>query len=174
MGKSLYIEHLAKKQAGIHHVIIPIHGPDVTPDSVLELFNKHAKTDTCSIYHIDIAPNVCWYFLVFLFFMELLLQVLWQVDTILFSLLVLRGLCDSQGRMWRCHPNQLYAVEVTLPRNEQANEDMSLPESRTISLMELMPSVSCLSPQVAFDYLEAEKFGNLITIFIACYWRVAL
>ena len=43
------------------------------------------------------------------------MQVLWQVDTILFSLLIQRGLCDSQGRVWRNHSTQLYAIEVTLP-----------------------------------------------------------
>ena len=43
------------------------------------------------------------------------MQVLWQVDTILFSLLIQGGLCDSQGRVWRNDPSQLYAVEVTLP-----------------------------------------------------------
>ena len=37
------------------------------------------------------------------------------MDSILFSLLILRGLNDSQGRTWRCHPCQMYVVEVTLP-----------------------------------------------------------
>ena len=43
------------------------------------------------------------------------LQVLREVDAILFSLLILSGLTDSKGRVWRCHPSQMYAVEVTLP-----------------------------------------------------------
>ncbi len=83
-----------------------------------------------------------------------------QVDSILFSLLILRGLCDSQGRVWRCHPNQLYAVEVTLPKK---GPDVIFPESRTVSLMELMPSVSCPSPETALDYLEAEILCMLQT-----------
>ena len=40
-------------------------------------------------------------------------QMLAEVDTLLFSLLVLRGLTDCQGRVWRCHHSQLYVVEVT-------------------------------------------------------------
>ena len=48
---------------------------------------------------------------------SLLLQILWKVDTILFCLLVLRGLSDSQGRIWRVHPTQFYAIEVTLPEH---------------------------------------------------------
>ena len=59
MGKSLYIKRLAEKYARAQHVIIPLHGPVVTPDTVLELFDEHAKNDTCCIYHIDIATDVC-------------------------------------------------------------------------------------------------------------------
>ncbi len=41
-------------------------------------------------------------------------QVLSEVDTILFSLLILHGLTDSQGCVWRRHLSQLYTIEVTL------------------------------------------------------------
>lgn len=64
MGKSLYIQHLAdelKKKyplSDVVHVIIPLHGPVVTPDTLLELFKDHFQQPTCCIYHIDIAPNV--------------------------------------------------------------------------------------------------------------------
>lgn len=66
MGKSLYIKRLAEKlQERLKldspesiHVIIPLHGPVVTPDSILELFKDHAKNPKTCIYHIDIAPNV--------------------------------------------------------------------------------------------------------------------
>lgn len=72
------------------------------------------------------------------------------MDTILFSLLILRGLCDSKGWMWRCHPNQLYAIESTLPKR-----DGNYPESRTMSLVDLMPSVFCVSPCDSFYDMEA-------------------
>ena len=65
MGKSLYIKRLAESltfnlqcPAEVVHVTIPLHGPVVTPDSVLELFQEHANNATCCIYHIDIAPKV--------------------------------------------------------------------------------------------------------------------
>ena len=64
MGKSLYIQRLAEdlrrilRQQEVAHVTIPLHGPAVTPDTVLELFKDHFKRPTCCIYHIDIAPNV--------------------------------------------------------------------------------------------------------------------
>ena len=46
--------------------------------------------------------------------MNLAFQILSEVDTILFSLLILHGLTDSQGCVWRRHTSQLYAIEVTL------------------------------------------------------------
>ena len=64
MGKSLYIQRLGENlrvnlgQADPVHVTIPLHGPVVTPDTVLELFKDHFKRPTCCIYHVDIAPNV--------------------------------------------------------------------------------------------------------------------
>ena len=64
MGKSMYIQRLAEdlrrilRQQEVAHVTIPLHGPAVTPDTVLELFKDHFKRPTCCIYHIDIAPNV--------------------------------------------------------------------------------------------------------------------
>ena len=42
-------------------------------------------------------------------------QILAEVDTILFCLMILRGLSDSRGNVWRCHPCQLYVAEVTIP-----------------------------------------------------------
>ena len=62
MGKSLYITALAEKLKNENPecdlITIPLHGPVVTPDIVLELFKDHFEKPTCCIYHIDIAPNV--------------------------------------------------------------------------------------------------------------------
>lgn len=165
MGKSLYVQRLAENlrsnlgRSDHVHVTIPIHGPVVTPDTVLDLFIEHFKKPVCCIYHIDIAPSVsdC-HILCPLHKIFQHAQILWEVDTILFSLLILRGLCDSQGRVWRCHPNQLYAVEVTLPNRDNVSEREKnyFPESRTLSLLNLLPSVVCLSPGKAKDYVDAE------------------
>ena len=64
MGKSLYVKRLAEslqrklKQSEVSHVTIPLHGPVISPDTVLELFQDHLRKPSCYIYHIDIAPNV--------------------------------------------------------------------------------------------------------------------
>ena len=121
MGKTLFItrmsERLQTKVTG-HNVLIqiPIHGPKVTTDSVMELLVKHQDTSHSTILHFDISPSVCineaYTATISVLHFS---QVLWQMDTILFSLLVQRGFCDSQGRVWRNHPTQLYAIEVTIP-----------------------------------------------------------
>ena len=45
-------------------------------------------------------------------------QILWKVDTILFSLLILQGLSDSQGRVWKSNPSQCFVVEATMPQKK--------------------------------------------------------
>ena len=64
MGKSLYIkrrkEDLFKSVATHepHEVIVPIHGPTVTPDTVVGALMPHIKNNFSIIFHLDIAPNV--------------------------------------------------------------------------------------------------------------------
>ena len=66
MGKSLYVNRLAVKlwmnlgnPCGLVHVTLPLHGPKVTTDTLLEFFKDHMKDPSCYIYHIDIASSVC-------------------------------------------------------------------------------------------------------------------
>ena len=91
------------------------------------------------------------------------------MDTILFSLLILCGLTDSQGRVWRCHPGQLYAVELTLPEKQVCIAmskvitvcvkymylSLSLQEQvgQTVALTNLLPTVHCVSPREAIEMM---------------------
>ena len=88
------------------------------------------------------------------------------MDTILFSLLILGGLCDSKGRVWRCHPNQLYAIEITLPsmKHYSAQKDKeSIPDISTLAFLQLLPTVVCSSPtRKAVDNLTIKGMGELI------------
>ena len=77
------------------------------------------------------------------------------MDTVLFSLLILQGVSDSLGHVWRCHPDQLYVVEATIPSTENTE---SLPEHLAISLLDMMPTVTCLSPHKA---LKSAHIGML-------------
>ena len=121
MGKTLFVTRMVEKlQAlvpGYKAVItIPVHGPVVTADSIMEFLVHHVGDSDCTIIHFDISPSVSQSHIIILADSKYVnQQVLWQVDTILFSLLIQRGLCDSQGRVWRNQPSQLYAIEVTVP-----------------------------------------------------------
>ena len=65
MGKSLYIQRMAAELKSVIkvkfvdcQVVIPIHGPIVTPDVVLTFLKEHYENNKCMIYHFDIAPSV--------------------------------------------------------------------------------------------------------------------
>jgi len=64
MGKSLFITRLAdllKEYMSTDttvHVTVPIHGPVVTPDTVMEFLKYHVEEATSTIFHFDIAPSV--------------------------------------------------------------------------------------------------------------------
>ena len=63
MGKSLYIHRLTedlmtKTSVGPHKVIIPIHGPKVTSDSVVSTLMNYWDNTNATIFHLDISPNV--------------------------------------------------------------------------------------------------------------------
>jgi len=46
------------KSTGTVHVTVPIHGPVVTMDTVMEFLKDHVKEATSTIFHFDIAPSV--------------------------------------------------------------------------------------------------------------------
>ena len=61
MGKSLYIERLKEKLMIKSHIIIPLHGPKVTFDNVLQAFFKKMASqdsDQTIIFHLDISSSV--------------------------------------------------------------------------------------------------------------------
>ena len=77
MGKSLYIKHrteeLLKSAStdGPHEVIVPIHGPTVTPDTVVGTLMPHIEKNFSVIFHLDIAPNVSYLLYLHLLFNKL-------------------------------------------------------------------------------------------------------
>ena len=63
MGKSLYVMRMAdilrcQKEVGSVCVTIPVHGPVVNPDTVMEFLKDHMVDSNCTIFHFDISPNV--------------------------------------------------------------------------------------------------------------------
>ena len=64
MGKTLFITRMAEKLQSVvpegHKVIItiPVHGPVVTVDSVMQSLVNHQNSADCVILHFDISPSV--------------------------------------------------------------------------------------------------------------------
>lgn len=62
MGKSLYIrrmvDSLASHNKGCVIVTVPVHGPRVTPDSVMAFLRDRLGNSLGAIFHIDISPSV--------------------------------------------------------------------------------------------------------------------
>ena len=64
MGKSLYIKrHMEALDElvttdGPHEVIVPIHGPLVTPNTIVAALKEHMGINYPIIFHFDIAPSV--------------------------------------------------------------------------------------------------------------------
>ena len=67
-----------------------------------------------------------------------------MVDTILFSLVVLRSLKDSSGRVWRAIPSHLYMIEVTYSQLTSAVNSQC---ESVCSLLNLLPSHQCDGPK---------------------------
>ena len=64
MGKSLFVQRMVEqlqmnvKSTGKACVIVPLHGPKVTPDVVMDYLEGHMQESACTIFHLDIAPSV--------------------------------------------------------------------------------------------------------------------
>ena len=58
LGKSLYIQRMRESFPGSRCIILPIHGPVVTADTLMQQLKKHFPVPEFAIFHIDIAPSV--------------------------------------------------------------------------------------------------------------------
>uniref|UniRef100_A0A1X7TN16 Uncharacterized protein n=1 Tax=Amphimedon queenslandica TaxID=400682 RepID=A0A1X7TN16_AMPQE len=114
---------------------IPLHGPDVTPDEVLKMLLAERNVLKSCIIHIDVPQ-----------------QVLHSIDDILFSIIILQGLSDSRGQIWRCRSTHFYAIEMTIP--SEASYIRKFTEARrALSLLHLVPNKECYQP--------LEMIGNI-------------
>ena len=91
-------------------------------------------------------------------YLYLLVQVLSDVDTLLFSLLILKSLTDSKGQIWHCLPLQYYVIEVTyIDLKFKMQHQKILPS--TMSLLEVLPTVDCASPLEVLQKCRTQKTG---------------
>ena len=69
-----------------------------------------------------------------------------MIDTVLFSLLILKSLKDKNGNVWRFVSSQMYMIEVTYCENDLVTNTKVQQES-TLSLLQLLPSIKCAGPE---------------------------
>ena len=82
-----------------------------------------------------------------------------DVDTLLFSLLILKSLTDCKGQIWHCLPLQYFVIEVTYIDLELEKAHQRLLPS-TMSLLKLLPTVDCQSPLEVLQQCKIQKIGT--------------
>ena len=85
------------------------------------------------------------------------------MDIVLFSLLILKSLKDKDGNVWRFVSSQLYMIEVTYCENDSKSQQES-----TLSLLQLLPSIECVEPEVLLNPNQSILFISLYIITMYC------
>ena len=81
-----------------------------------------------------------------------------MIDTVLFSLLILKSLKDKNGNVWRVVSSQMYMIEVTYCENDLVT-NTKVQQENTLSLLQLLPSIKCVGPE---DSLKPNQSTYLI------------
>ena len=133
MGKSLYISRKVEEldiKLGSSKWLrsATLHGPELSRDSVVRVVQSVSTKDTDNlpfIYQVEVSDRVCFAiesnsvtlmpFRHYDFDLVHQSQVVNDIGSILFSMIILRGLQDSEGNIWRCKLKNLYLIEVTVP-----------------------------------------------------------
>ncbi|XP_053308819.1 E3 ubiquitin-protein ligase RNF213 [Spea bombifrons] len=140
VGKSLYVKRLHKaledkfpSKKPIHKIIRLIKSK-VDENKVLQTllpFLRREHKARPIIFHIDITSSVNS-----------------GISEFLFKLLVLQYLMDSEGRIWKCHPCQLYIIEILeCPGSLYQKQPVSIHHARQSSFTDFFPKISCRSPK---------------------------
>ena len=135
------------------HIVVPLHDQKVEKDAMMETLRPMAP---CPDNHLERLIHI-----------DILSASTKGLDTFLFSLLILGEVSDSEGYVWRKHPNDLYVIEMTSPAFSEiesvkpAGGDQDIVKEPTarktatrIPLTNLLPTVSCGSPAEAQEFLS--------------------
>ncbi|XP_077980162.1 E3 ubiquitin-protein ligase rnf213-alpha-like [Glandiceps talaboti] len=151
VGKSLHVKRLSQKlharrtlrRGGYILETMPLAEKRVNQDALVSTLIRHITTPenpVPGIFHLDITPAVQH-----------------GVDDLLFNLLVLGGITDVHGKMWRRNAWDLYVVEITstLALSGTDSEHVERREAmpRRIEFgnyrpfYEMLPGIVCRSPR---------------------------
>ncbi|XP_061169142.1 E3 ubiquitin-protein ligase RNF213-like [Saccostrea echinata] len=151
VGKTLYKKRLVEKLNLTHKkldrggrattITIPIHEKRIEVDEIMSVLLQNTsptmKTEP-RIFHIDLSH-----------------EVEEGVDYLLFQLLILGCLTNSQGYIWRKSPFDLYLVESLpiLSQNKKKNQLCKCLHQ----CLDILPDVVCRSPSESFGIYKGSK-----------------
>ena len=145
VGKSLYIERQIensklKIDQSLKNICVSIKKQTLPFESVFKILKDFEK-DQCgnklpNIYHIDIAYEV-WY----------------EVDYFLFNLLCLGVIVNSNGRLFRRSPRDLYLIEIMSPKFKPKNS-VNNASKHLHSILDILPSLKCIDPYQVNEYIN--------------------
>ena len=133
-GKSLYIRNLKSDMLsqGIVNedeleqaaVTVAIHGKQASEEHLTEqlLSRNISGVEHGIMFHVDIASTVQF-----------------GIESILFKLLILGGICKSNGELWHCRQRDYYVIEMTLTSVQSTSSQFS----------RLFPNIQCVQPSDA-------------------------
>ncbi|XP_067936885.1 E3 ubiquitin-protein ligase rnf213-alpha-like [Watersipora subatra] len=145
VGKSLQKLNLCHELRVVQEVTgkditIPIYKVIDTDNIINCLTSKlgNGYSDTpCSVIHFDIAH-----------------EVESGVDELLFNLIILRSLVNSEGVVWQAQPTQYYIIECMPCINKD--------RSSVHEIFDILPTITCISPEEALkkytDELPTDSF----------------
>ena len=169
-GKSFFIEKIADKlkrrsrsswsrKAGQQsHVVVHLHNHKIDRDTVIETLRSISPCPDSAVgrlIHFDVWSSYSK-----------------DLDTFLFSLLVLGEISDSEGYVWRKHPGDLYVIEVTAPLHQDilrgssarqpiTNETTGRRGRHRIPFIDFLPTIRCGSPAEAQEFLATGSIPGI-------------
>ncbi|XP_071387268.1 E3 ubiquitin-protein ligase rnf213-beta-like [Centroberyx affinis] len=132
VGKSLYVDRLfekfQQKSPRAKHIRIRLIEPRVDVESLIQTLSVRLaplREEDPVLLHIDAAG------------------VHSGLEELLFHLLVLSCLSDSQGMLWRRNVAHLITVEVMRPHTPPHNQ----PKQMNVGLLDILPTIHCRPPK---------------------------
>ena len=123
-GKSLACVRAAAR-INYDRIQTTLYDTVVNIEELLEWMSERSTTNNNNtLFHIDLASDLGS-----------------SKNDLMFSLSILRGLEDKNGRVWRCNRIDVYMFESTM-------------EKKSRGFFQLLPQTICLSPQGAYDELQ--------------------
>ncbi|XP_042247797.1 E3 ubiquitin-protein ligase rnf213-alpha [Thunnus maccoyii] len=135
VGKSLYIRRLYEK---LRHSTkkpsmmkcIRLIEPNVDEDAILQSLLNTPRERELTMFHFDVTSSVQK-----------------GLNELLFKLLILHYLMDSEGNMWKSSDRQLYVIEILEPTVKPTRNASRQAQTVNSSFTDVFPNIFCRPPK---------------------------